>query len=203
MCVGWVLHPLGEDIFRSICKADNRCSQGELCTHGWHHMFAHLGCNGIYPFGAYIQGFAQSPSMYVCDFTRALNLCIQNIHDLYHYKNAFISNASLCFAIIWESIWMRWHLDVNDCVEHLVFEAHLSTSAWSHLNATCIDLVTHIRSFVTKSCSISTLWRWRMKLLVYYFNHPLPPPPMLCLWCWLGSCNPLHPCKTNVLGLLL
>jgi hypothetical protein len=39
---------------------------------------------------------------------------------------------------------------VNDCVEHLVFEAHLSTSAGSHLNATCIDHVTHLRSFVTK-----------------------------------------------------
>jgi hypothetical protein len=38
----------------------------------------------------------------------------------------------------------------NDCVEHLIFEAHLSTSAGSHLNATCKDHVTHMRSFVTK-----------------------------------------------------
>ena len=39
---------------------------------------------------------------------------------------------------------------MNDCVEHLVFEAHLSTSVGSHLNATCIDHVTHLRSFVTR-----------------------------------------------------
>jgi hypothetical protein len=39
---------------------------------------------------------------------------------------------------------------VNDCVEHLVFEAHLSTSAGSHLNATCVDHITHLRSFVTR-----------------------------------------------------
>ena len=39
---------------------------------------------------------------------------------------------------------------MNDCVEHLVFEAHLSTSVGSHLNATCIDYVTYLRSFVTR-----------------------------------------------------
>jgi hypothetical protein len=45
---------------------------------------------------------------------------------------------------------LRWHPDVNDCVEHLVFEAHLSTSAGSHLNATCIDPQTSMRTFITK-----------------------------------------------------
>jgi hypothetical protein len=39
---------------------------------------------------------------------------------------------------------------VNDCIEHLVFEAHLLPSAGSHLNATCVDHVTHLRSFVTR-----------------------------------------------------
>ena len=98
--------------------------------------------------------FAQSPSVYVCDFTRALNLCIQDVHDLYCSPNAFVSDAFSCFKRICElsheSIRMRWHPDVNDCVEHLVFEAHLSTSAGSHLNATCINPVTHMRTFVTQ-----------------------------------------------------
>lgn len=39
---------------------------------------------------------------------------------------------------------------VNDCVKHLVFEVHLSTSSGSHFNATCIDHITHMRSFVTR-----------------------------------------------------
>jgi hypothetical protein len=39
---------------------------------------------------------------------------------------------------------------MNDCVEHLVFEAHLSTSASSHLNVTCIYHVIHLRSFVIR-----------------------------------------------------
>ena len=98
--------------------------------------------------------FAQSPSVYVCDFTRALSFCISYVNDLYCTKNAFISNAFSCLKKICdlshESIRLRWHPYVNDCVEHLVFEAHLSTSAGSHLNATCIDHVTHLRSFVTK-----------------------------------------------------
>ncbi len=98
--------------------------------------------------------FAQSPSVYVCDFTRALNLCIQDVHDLYCSEKAFTSDAFACFIRISElshdSIRLRWHPDVNDCVEHLVFEAHLSTSAGSHLNATCIDPQTSMKTFVTK-----------------------------------------------------
>ena len=96
----------------------------------------------------------QSPSVYVCDFTRALSLCISDVNDLYCTNNAFISDAFSCFKKICdlshESIRLRWHPDVNDCVEHLVFEAHLSTSAGSHLNATCVDHVTHLRTFVTR-----------------------------------------------------
>ena len=98
--------------------------------------------------------FVQSPSVYVCDFTRVLNLCISYVNDLYCTNNAFISDAFSCFKKICdlshESIRLRWHPDVNDCVEHLVFEAHLSTSVGSHLNATCVDHVTHLRTFVTR-----------------------------------------------------
>jgi len=76
------------------------------------------------------------------------------VNDLYCTNNAFISDAFSCFKNICnlshESIRLRWHPDVNDCVEHLVFEAHLSTSAGSHLNATCIDHITHLKSFVTR-----------------------------------------------------
>ena len=98
--------------------------------------------------------FAQSPSVYVCDFTRALSLCISDVNDLYCTNNAFISDAFSCFKKICdlshESIRLRWHPYVNDCVEHLVFEAHLSTSAGFHLNATYVDHVTHLRSFVRR-----------------------------------------------------
>jgi hypothetical protein len=70
-------------------------------------------------------GFAQSPSVYVCDITRTLSFCISDVNDLYCTKNAFISNAFSCFKKICdlshESIRLRWHLYVNDCVEHLVF----------------------------------------------------------------------------------
>ena len=98
--------------------------------------------------------FAQSPNVYVCDFTRTLSLCISDVNDLYCTNNAFISYAFSCFKKIcdlsYEGNRLRWHLDANDCIEHLVFEAHLSTSTDSHLNATCIDHVTYLRSFVTK-----------------------------------------------------
>ena len=39
---------------------------------------------------------------------------------------------------------------MNDCVEHLVFEAHLSTSVGTHLNATCIDHVNTLEKFCDK-----------------------------------------------------
>ena len=105
--------------------------------------------------------FTQSPSVYVCDFPRALNLCISNVNDLDCTNNAFISDAFSCFKKICdlshESIRLRWHPDVNDCVEHLVFEAHLSTSAGSQLNATCVDHVTHLKSFVTRELFARTI----------------------------------------------
>ena len=76
------------------------------------------------------------------------------MNDLYCTKKSFISYASSCFKKICdlahERIRIRWHSDMNDCVKHLVFEAHLSPLANSHLNATCIDHITHMRSFVTK-----------------------------------------------------
>ena len=39
---------------------------------------------------------------------------------------------------------------MNDCVDHLVFEVFLSTLTRSHLNATCIDFVNYMRSFIIK-----------------------------------------------------
>ena len=97
--------------------------------------------------------FLQSPSVYGCDFTRALSLCISYLNGLYCTENAFISYAFSCCNKICdlshESIRLRWHLDMNGCVKHLVFEAHFSTSVGSHFNVTCIDHVTHMRSFVT------------------------------------------------------
>ena len=53
---------------------------------------------------------------------------------------------------------------MNDCVEHLVFEAHLSTSIGSHLNATCIDHVTHLRSFVTKKLFDRTILEVKVRV---------------------------------------
>ena len=98
--------------------------------------------------------FAQSPCAYVYDCARALSLCISDVNDLYCTNNAFISYAFSCLKkiceFLHESIRLRWHPNVKDCVEHLVFEAHLLISSGSHLNATCIDHVTYLRSFVTR-----------------------------------------------------
>ena len=98
--------------------------------------------------------FVQSPSVYVCDFTRTLNLYISYVNDLYCINNAFISDSFLCFKNICdlshESIRIRWHPDVNDYIEHLVSKAHLSTSAGSHLNTTCVVHVACLRNFVTR-----------------------------------------------------
>ena len=75
--------------------------------------------------------FAQSPLVYVCDSTNALNLCIQGVHDLYCYEKAFSCDTFAFFIWIYElsheSIHLRWHLDVSICVDCLVFEAFLST----------------------------------------------------------------------------
>jgi hypothetical protein len=44
--------------------------------------------------------FVQSPSVYVCDFTRALSLCISDVNEMYCTSNAFISYAFSCFKKI-------------------------------------------------------------------------------------------------------
>ena len=40
---------------------------------------------------------AQSLSVYVYDFTRALNLCIQDVQDMYCLPKTFKFHAFLCF----------------------------------------------------------------------------------------------------------
>jgi hypothetical protein len=72
--------------------------------------------------------FAQLPSVYVCDFTRALKLCCQDIHESYiGPSTAFRSDAFILFNSIYDlnhgHIKLRWQPDLNDGVEHLVFEA--------------------------------------------------------------------------------
>lgn len=67
--------------------------------------------------------------MYVCDLTRALNLnCYENAFKI----GAFSRFLRIC-ELPHESICIRWHLDANDCVEQLVFEARLFKSVGSHL----------------------------------------------------------------------
>ena len=39
---------------------------------------------------------AQSLSVYICDFTRAMDLCIQDVQDLYCFPNAFKFDAFSC-----------------------------------------------------------------------------------------------------------
>jgi hypothetical protein len=58
---------------------------------------------------------------------------------------------------------------VSRCVEHLVFEAHLSTSAGSHLNATCVDHVTHLKSFVTRELFDRTISEVKVEVAGMYF----------------------------------
>jgi hypothetical protein len=70
--------------------------------------------------------FAQSPSVYVCDFTRALKLCFQDIHDSFRGPStAFRSDAFTLFSSICElnhgHINLQWQPDLNDGVEHLIF----------------------------------------------------------------------------------
>jgi hypothetical protein len=48
-----------------------------------------------------------------------------------------------------DHIKLRWQPDLNDGVEHLVFEAHLETSVGLHLNAMCYDPSTKSYGFVT------------------------------------------------------
>jgi hypothetical protein len=49
-----------------------------------------------------------------------------------------------------DHIKLRWQPDLNDGVEHLVFEAHLETSVGLHLNAMCYDPSTKSYGFVTR-----------------------------------------------------
>jgi hypothetical protein len=99
--------------------------------------------------------FAQSPSVYVCDFTRALKLCYQDIHDAYRDPaTAFRSDSIVIFKSICdlenEHLRLRWQPDLNNGVEHLVFDAHHETFAGSHLNATCVNPDTNKPGFVTR-----------------------------------------------------
>jgi hypothetical protein len=60
--------------------------------------------------------FAQSSAIYVCDFTRALNYCIMDIHDLYRdsskafQSDAFSSFNAIC-ELFHEQLRMRWFTD--------------------------------------------------------------------------------------------
>jgi hypothetical protein len=99
--------------------------------------------------------FAQSSTINVCDFTRALNLCIMDIHDLYRDSSkAFLSDAFSSFKAICElshdQLKMRWFTDLNDGSEHLVFEGHHGTKAGAHLNAMSLDSNSATPIFVTK-----------------------------------------------------
>jgi hypothetical protein len=110
--------------------------------------------------------FAQSSAIYVCDFTRALNLCIMDIHDLYRDNSkAFQSDAFSCFNAICElaheQLRMRWFTDLNNSSEHLIFEGHHGTKAGTHLNVVCVDPNTGGTAFVTKELwgsIISEIW---------------------------------------------
>jgi hypothetical protein len=99
--------------------------------------------------------FAQSSAIYVCDFTRALNLCIMDIHDLYRDSSkAFQSDAFSCFNAICElsheQLRMHWFMDLNDGSEYLIFEGHYGTKAGAHLNAVCVEPNSGGTVFVTK-----------------------------------------------------
>jgi hypothetical protein len=80
--------------------------------------------------------------VFVFMYVISQGLCNLYVNDLYYTKNAFISFAFPCFKKICEpsheSLRLRWHPGVNDCVEHSVFG------------------VIHMRSFVTReSCDIT------------------------------------------------
>ena len=120
------------------------------------------------------------PSVYLCDFTRALSLCISDVNDLYYTNIVFVSDVFSYFKNICdlshESICLRWHPYVNDCVEYLVFEANLSTSTGSHLNATCINHVTYLRSFVTRELFDRTISEVKVEVVdmcLFLFLHIL------------------------------
>ena len=155
ICFVGISHSFGEDVLWSSYKTNNPRSQGKLWTHGWYQVFVDLGCSATSSRCCESLGcFVKFTGVYVCEIARILSLCISYVNKLYCINNAFISYAFSCFKKICdlshESILLRWHPNMNDCVEHLVFEAHLSTSVGSHLNATCIDYVTYLRSFVTR-----------------------------------------------------
>jgi hypothetical protein len=88
--------------------------------------------------------FAQSSAIYVSDFTKALNLCIMDIHDLYRDSSkAFQSDAFSSFNAICELsqeyLRMRWFNDLNNGSEYLVFKRHHGMKAGAYLNAVCVD----------------------------------------------------------------
>jgi hypothetical protein len=73
--------------------------------------------------------FTQSPSVFICDFTRALKLCYQDIHDAYRDPaTAFRSDSFVIFKSICdlenEHLRLRWQPDLNDGVEQFIFDAH-------------------------------------------------------------------------------
>ena len=101
MCVYPVLHPFSEDVFCSICEAGNHCNQGEVMV----DITCLLTLNVVVPLLEVVKAlldFAQSPSMYACNFRRVLNYCIQDVHDLYCFKNALNYDAFSCFVRICE-----------------------------------------------------------------------------------------------------
>jgi hypothetical protein len=132
---------------------------GTLWTNGWHQIFIDMGWGGLLSRGCEDFGCLCIIPLRVC-------LWFHKGFESMRTRCAFMYDAFSCFKWIYElsheSMCMRWHPDVNDCVENLVFDAQLSPSARSHLNATCIDHVTHKRTFVIQELFNIAIARWRL-----------------------------------------
>ena len=156
MSIVRVLHFNSKNVFGQIDKAGSERCGGQLqqpsrCTD------IIVACSDTAAVGNYEKSgcVCTIPSIYVCDFTRALKLCYQDIHD--SYSNPAIAFRSDAFSIF-NSICdlnhsqtkLRWQPDLNNGKEHLVFEAHQGTAAGSHLNATCFNPATNTTGFITR-----------------------------------------------------
>lgn len=122
--------------------------------------------------------FAQSLSVYVCDFTRGLDACILDIHyiivKMHSYHMRFV-----CIVRIYESIQMRQHSHVNN----------LAPCLWGppiHINMITPQCNLHRNRHSHKELCNKRVVRsqtsWR---------------------CFLNLCGSLYPCRNNVLGFVV
>lgn len=99
--------------------------------------------------------FAQSSNIYVCDFTKGVEVCTTNIHTAYFTPTIALQGLNFdsfneLYQLTHAENKLKWlpNQNVGES-DFLVFKRHIETGGGSHICATCRDPTTSLNVFIT------------------------------------------------------